>query len=133
MRACQMHSDAAYTAEINLFFPSNSLPPGASIFITLDVRISISRRCTTGRRGNKFLRGTAGYTRYVRIIPLAGQHPKSVPDNAYSPAYKVQSRVYSQRCTRFHFNCADNISRCAHAHGDFISILSGDRAITLII
>lgn len=29
----------------------------SSIFITLDVRISISRRCTTGRRGNKFLRG----------------------------------------------------------------------------
>jgi len=51
-------------------------------------------------------------THYVRVIPLPGQHPKSVPDNAYTSC-KVQSwPVYVGR-TRFHFNCANNVSRCA--------------------
>lgn len=70
-----------------LFFFFDRSPVG--IFITLDVRISISRRCMTGRRGNKFLRSAVPLaTHYVRVLPLLSQHPKSVSDNACSHSVK---------------------------------------------
>lgn len=75
-----MHSDVAYASDrfLSFFFlPTDPRSRPAGTFITLDVRISISRRCTTGRRGNKFLCGIAGYTRrYVRVIPLPGPASK---------------------------------------------------------
>jgi len=107
-----MHSDQF----LFFFVAVDRSPSPASIFITLDVRISISPRCIVGRWGNKFLHGNT--TRYMRVIPLPGQHPKSVPYNAYTLC-KVQSWPVYVGCTRFHFNCTNNVSRCAS--GDFIS------------